>query len=154
MRKALLLVGVTMIAGCGEGQTPAQNMANASQENAAAPATSQPAQPSASSEWQHLGADPDQNVGYAYDPRSVRRNNDLVTLRWREDHSQRRPPSAEREVIVEFEINCATRTARELSIEAHLRDGNVERSSEPAAFTPIDPQSPLEYLRGLVCGQG
>jgi hypothetical protein len=153
MRKALWLVGVTMLAGCGDGQTPAQNQANASQTNAAAPAPSQPG-PSASSEWQHLGADPDQNVGYAFDPRSVRRNGDLVSVRWREDHSQRRPPGAEREVIVEFEINCTARTARELSVEARLRDGNVERSAEPAAFTPIDPQSPLEYLRNRVCGQG
>ena len=152
MRNALWLVGVTLLAGCGDGQTPAQNQANASQANAAAPAPSQAA-PSASSEWQHLGADPDQNIGYAYDPRSLRRNGDLVTVRWREDHSQRRPPGAEQEVIVEFEINCAARTARELSIEARLRDGNVERSVEPAAFTPIDPQSPLEYLRGTVCRQ-
>ena len=85
MRNALWLVGVTLLAGCGDGQAPAQNQAIASQANAAAPASSAP---SASSQWQHLGADPDQNIGYAYDPRSVRRNGDLVEPAVRDRHGR------------------------------------------------------------------
>ena len=151
MRTRLLILLSASIAACDTAESPANNSAASNGQAAAPPANAQQAQ---ASEWQHLGADPDRNVGFGYDPRSVQRNGDVVRFRYREDHSQRRPPTEESEFIVETEVNCASGTARELTIETRRRDGNVERSTEPTEFSPIDPNSPLEYIRGVVCGAG